>query len=621
MGQHYPYQLPYQSGTQMPAIPNQQASQGYGAFPSGGFPPPPPPMPGMAPMPGQMPPTDADSFMGAFPGPREMALGAAAGVATVSALNFMQKKQFTSKVSHLLDRIPLSKNMGKKFDQFMMAQGKKDSRIGRYIQEFFMTPTLTLPSGATAAEQKAAVETAVRQMEQRKLGKSLENFQKYFKPNKKTGVNEMGKAYQAMHSAKLEGNALHLVSLNPKQWPEGKTFAQLLPELKDQIAHLKGIQNPKKPEKRLIRIMENLFERVDGMNNHIKPSFESQAFSSAKMSAEGVGLFGRTFGTFMHTIQRIFSGSTVSGGPMENLGERVDGMLGIKVDAADVVPSFKNWASNLSHVGEQGFFNHMLEKSRSLAKILGAKITPHIGGVMIGVMIFGTSFKKAHDAKDGDKTRSFFHDLLGVGIANFIGWEFGKQFLGAMNFSEHVFGKSASNRLPGFLRKIPFIGTWTLGAFAVEILAMTVFGGVLFQPIGEKISHLLFGKPRDEKEKDSLKGTAQQVAAPGMNAALAARGGGLANNAIPHPGMAQPYPTLQPGVGAVNYKPQLAPGTNDRPASAFAQPTQFKQPVNQPVFSITPEQIRHNLAAEKQQGIEKNIESQYKGSHIKSPYP
>jgi hypothetical protein len=205
-----------------------------------------------------------------------------------------------------------------------------------------------------------------------------------------------------------------------------------------------------KAEKLAINELYRARRLVNSQMKHHLTHLEPHYKTLYDLGKKGTGPLGRAFTSTMNAITRIMGGDTM----LASIG------LGGKT-AGKLVPAFLN-----------------------------------------GWMVIGLSYKQARKAQDGEKTKTFFHNLLGFGIANFVGWELGRRWLRSMNFGNVVkfLGMKPGGSPLFFLRWIPKFGPWvtklTLGGLATELVAMFVIGG-LFQKAGEWISHKIFGTPSE----------------------------------------------------------------------------------------------------------------------------
>lgn len=594
-----------------------------------------------------------------LPGPKELGEGALVGGATMLAFEGLDKINTFDTLAKGLDKIPGCKLLGSKLDPKIT-----EAKPGSFWREFTMADAMLTPKDVAHLKDKPAEEIeaffdrtaqkAVDNMETRQLTGVMEKFRNRFASDKKIGLKA---AYQNMlddmakhggpqtqmnfidhqkplpenlrisgsqqhkdalkaFNAKMEGilteakqkakaegkgkiaiahnsdpyrtfyNFVHQKAENPteemkvlklqalEEWQNtvGKTAheAGALNELNRQFRYLDSKKHIgdglSKEEKRLHRELYHIKERISGIDKLYTPLYRSQAKQTAQLSAEGVGPVGRTVRSFANYMQRIFRGDTM-------------------------------WLGKKSEEAGKGILNQ-----------INHHLGPFVMPLFMGATIFGFSFQSAKNAQPGEKKQAFFHNLLGSQIFNFIGWEFGRKLLNSCEFGTKVFRGFAAKTLPGFLKKIPLLGSATLGGFGTEIVAMLVFGG-LFQKVGEKLSHMIFGKP-SQASIDGKPAPAPGQPAPGQqapaqnqyqnqsqnpNPALS----GMFNPALMNQGMQQAglpggRPAYNPAQGMYQSATGGAPGAGlgGNPAMARAP-----QAPAAPQFSLSPAQISQSQVA------------------------
>lgn len=560
---------------------------------------------------------NAGDAVSILPGPKELAIGAVGGVVTASALaasvgtdNFNGPlTKFAQKLDSWIGPNHLSRWMQK---QYKHAAGRGG------LREVTHHAAATMPKGGN---WQLEAQNAVKAMEQRHVKMVMENFPKRFNSkqddalrkayqqfiekdaekiaaaynahvdknfaNKIEGLTENTQAYKdtvAGHKARILDKKEQLFDFSKKdaKWlkqADNLTFDKSLNQVKAQVHYLEKVKEKLTPdEKKILERLRGFKERVGGLRNHYKPGYEAQARLTAKLAAEGTGPVGRTIAMGGQYLQRIFNGDTM-------------------------------------RMGGKGFFGSLL------------------GPAMAGGFIFGQSIQKASKAQKGEKTETFFHDLLGTGISNFVGWELGRKWLNSSGVMPKVLGRFATKRpfdnvigghLPivgerfGKLVGNPLVKTFgenwftkgvrgllgtglggltarlTLGGLATEIAAMLVFG-TIFQKVGEGISHLIFGRP----SKESLEGKAKQAQKQQEQYQKMAQQGGMPYN----PAMAAGQPAQRTSFNGQGMTPQPAqPGMN--PAYGYGQP-QARQPM--PQYSLSPEMISQSTAARKMQDVHNQI--------------
>jgi hypothetical protein len=137
---------------------------------------------------------------------------------------------------------------------------------------------------------------------------------------------------------------------------------------------------------------------------------------------------------------------------------------------------------------------------------------------MMGIMLFGSTLGEARQAEPGEKLKVFAEGFISRQLGFMFFWELGLRALNALQTFDHLLGKNSFKRLPGILRFIPILGSFTAAGFATEMVGQIGFAW-LGQSLFQKISWAIFGKPertiaRDKAEKDKDK-------APESSAALA----------------------------------------------------------------------------------------------------
>lgn len=589
---------------------------------------------------------DAGDALSIFPGPKEMAIGAVGGVLTASALSALmeQGKQgpFDGKIpkaARWIDELAGVKTVSNYFND----RYKKIEQP--YLKEALFTSIVKdVPKDAKQDVIDQAVKKAVQDMEKRHVGKVWEKFPNRFDDN-------LRKYYQDTFLPKIQ-HADHIASYNQridktfeakvKDLPKdsqaykealtGRDARKIAPDkvfnlankndtkilehcqnfdlsmnqAKAQLHYLEQLEkNGKKlapEEAKILQRLRGAKERISGLKGHYKPSYEAQAKLTANLVSRDVGPIGRTIALAGQYLQRIFNGDTMSMGG-----------------------SGKRW------------FNASM-----------------LGPVFAGALIWGQSINKASKAQDGEKVKTFFHDFFGTGIANFIGWELGRKWLNSTGLTHKVLGRFNTKRpfdnvigrnMPIFGERFGklvgdpivktfganwftkgvrgFLGTGlggmmarlSLGGLATELVAMFVFGSA-FQWVGEKFSHLIFGKP----SQDSIDGKGKKPQVPGQGQApgmaqgmqqpmgfnpqtLQQQAGGFPN---------QPYnPAITTGLG----QPIARSGMNSLPQPAGQIPVVF--PANQR-FSLSPTQVSQNQAAGHEQLIQQQIVNQQKSDQQKT---
>lgn len=567
-------------------------------------------------------PNGGDILGSILPGPREAALGAGAGIVTALGLSALMGEKLDGPIPGVAKWIDGRAGVNQVSQWLERHQASLTKRFP-FLGEGFLSNTLCLDDkGQPILDAKGKPvhdwTHAVAKMEEKHIGKVLEKFpnrlsepqQKAYEALLSKHQTAIGAKYAALTEEyfkeqlqKLEsefsGDALttYKAKLNKEreaalQWAQ-KTPAFTRKQADWLAAHtqqgrFQNVMNATqaklevleelgskatKEQQQLYQTLRGLKERISGLNSFYKPSYEAQAKLAANLARDGVGPIGRTIALGGQYLQRIFNGETLSMG------------------------------SKKAHRGFMGFMNMSL-----------------LGPLAAGALIFGMSFKKANHAKEGEKTKTFFHDFFGSGIANFIGWELGKKWLNSTGLFHKVLGRFATKRpfdATRIGRWMPFFGEnfgkmvqkacgggnmaakvmgtvfgkglggffsrMTLGGLATELTAMFVFGSGI-QWVGEKIAHVIFGKP----SKESIEGPS-------------------ARNTTPQGPQAQMAANLMPGSPMAPGMPLAGNPATGSAMPGMAQPSIQAQQRAMPKFSISPEQISQNGRAQEVQGLQSQI--------------
>lgn len=179
--------------------------------------------------------------------------------------------------------------------------------------------------------------------------------------------------------------------------------------------------------------------------------------------------------------------------------------------------------------GGNNLLSKMLGKVSTLFSKGGIRLT--FPTALIGLFTFGMPLMSAAKAENGDKTKTFFHHFFGLGLANLIGFDLLSRFL-TKDFVTKLPAKLATV-LPksigrffnlgffskiGFLERVPMLGKLLVGLSPATLIASIAIMFVFSDPIqklGEKVAHMIFGKPKSvQKEEDEAK--AKEAAAKGQ---------------------------------------------------------------------------------------------------------
>ncbi|WP_373531657.1 hypothetical protein [Vampirovibrio sp.] len=558
-----------------------------------------------------------------FPGPKEMGIGMVAGLGTAYGFSALMGQQYNGPipaVAKWLDNVPGVR----KLTDWAGARYQKLGGKHPWLKEGLLTTASSVPVNLSKDPAKLQwqkyAQNSVSDMEKRHIEAMMEKFPNRFNDNLKKAYEQQYlqakkldiiKAYnqhvdknfkQRIKDLPANSDAYQEIlrgkekrrlkadtpffnfAQKDAQWlknPHNLNFETTLNQARAQLHYLENATHPLSPdEKQILQKLRGLKERIRGLKGHYKPAYEAQAKLTAKLAEGNVGPLGRMMALSGQYIQRIFNGDTLS-------------------------------------LGSKSIFNASL-----------------LGPLMAGGFLFGMSLQKAKNAKEGEKTRTFFHDFFGTGIANFVGWELGRKWLNSSTAFHKLLGKfgtmrpfdnAVGSRIPIFGERFGkgvqkllggegsrfakgmgtvfgkgiggFFARLTMGGLATELIAMFAIGSA-FQFGGEKIAHLIFGKP----SKDSLDGKGKQpaqapqgiITPPGMQPA-----GGMAPNPMSKASVNSPQNPLQPP----GFVPQAPAGI---------------QPKAMPSFSLSPSQIIDNPASKQMKSMESSIISNYDGQQKKS---
>lgn len=373
-----------------------------------------------------------------------------------------------------------------------------------------------------------------------------------------------GKAHESARKKLTEALMERLSSVKRFSAEELKAFSQ--EALKDTIG---GVDYQLRPTEELSRLAQRLSDKV--------PEAMGKAYRSAasNLAAEekALGPVGRwAMGVGAH-VGRIFQGQIAGGAS----------------------------SSFLSKIGSFG------------------------PALITGTAIFGFGVAEALQATGGawEKTKVFVRQSLGGGLANFLGWEMGRQFLMRTGIVNKVL-RGMANEL---MFKVPVLGipvTWA--GFATEAIALFVFGNQA-QSLAEGAFDFVFGKPRKIIEEErKAKGWHPATPLPATS--------GLGQDRVDFsslPTLAPPgakLPSVSPAEGVA--KSRLAqlkeklPGHHEAALPAAGglsgQPRSLDAAQAAPVSELRPEDILPNLPAlqEKRLNTRMHEEDDSQGG-IKSP--
>ncbi|MBY0403293.1 MAG: hypothetical protein K2X66_05295 [Cyanobacteria bacterium] len=217
------------------------------------------------------------------------------------------------------------------------------------------------------------------------------------------------------------------------------------------------------------KIINELVKASQGLESSFFSLYREQHKLFKALGPE-VGPIGRMYANSMYYLRQIMGGHTMH--------------MGASATAEVAATESKGL---LSRIG--GFF--------------GKNVFPHFGSFLTGGIIFGMALGEAKEAEKGDKTKAFFHNLLGVGLGQFIGWSVGKRLMRPLlNHIAPAFFKKAAlgrlaNILPSFLR-------FTRGGLVAELAAMFIIS-IPFQRAGEWIATKVFGKTKKVQREENAK--------------------------------------------------------------------------------------------------------------------
>lgn len=556
-----------------------------------------------------------------FPGPKEMAIGAVAGVTSAYGLSALMGQNFDGalpETAKWIDNVPWVRKFSDWAEKHYQTLGQKHP----WIAEGLLTKASSVPLNEKNWQKYA--QDAVSEMEERHIKTLMDKFPNRFDDKLRNAYHG---AYLTNHKDKIidaynehvrknfedkikgltpgtedyekvvKGRDAKLLNKTDEffnfaqkdaKWLKGANFETTLNQAKAQVHYLENVKGKLTPdEAKILQRLKGVKERIVGLNRHYKPVYEGQARLTAKMAAEGVGPVGRFMGLTGQYLQRIFNGETLS-------------------------------------MGSKSFLSMSL-----------------MGPMLAGGFIFGMSAQKAKNAKEGEKTKTFFHDFFGTGIANFVGWELGKKWLNSTGIVHKVLGKfstkrpfdnavgryipifgegagkatqsglqkiGANGKFANFMGKVAGkgIGGWfarlTLGTLATELIAMFAIGSA-FQFVGEKVAHLIFGKPSQESIDGKGKQKSQQQ--PGNPQMMPQAGQSGYPAQMGNPAIAAAQPMRQATFNGQNMA---------MPGQSLAQQTMPQpgaQPKAMPAFSLSPAQISQSTASKGMQSLESQIMTDY----------
>ena len=428
-----------------------------------------------------------------LPKPQHMLLGAPIGVAIAAGLEWLCGEKRLLKIAETVDNIPLLSFVSRQIDEHIInkmanAQNEHMRLLMNSLDEtaaerLIVQDTTGLLKGIGASddlikdalEQKTVegAKDALKAVREGVLKDEASILQHHF--------GSLGRGYTddvaaQLANAKTLKEAEKIIQNNGivrKLW----NWVTRKPNInlnEAQRGALKDVLKQARQNKVLLSRVINVEKRLESLAEQVVKPYGSQKMLTQTLKKEGVGPVGRGIAGFFSNLRSIFTGSTLRVG--KELAE----------DASE--------------------------------RTLMNKIQWGLGPALMGAVTVGQSFTAASKAEKGDKVSTFFHDFLGFGLGNFLGWEIGKRVLNkvagaGLKALEKVGMQRVKRVLTHEVVKL-FGFRITLLGFAIEMIAMFGFGGV-FQAIGEKISDTIFGRPKSI-EGDEFK-TREQLAETGLN--------------------------------------------------------------------------------------------------------
>lgn len=267
---------------------------------------------------------------------------------------------------------------------------------------------------------------------------------------------------------------------------------------------------------------------------------------------------------------------------------------------------FANSANYLKRIMGGHTMNMGAKKTgEAAAKEGGSLFGKLFGPFLAGGIIFGMALGEAKKADEGDKVKSFFHNLFGTGLGQFIGWEVGKRFMRPLmnTIAPSFSGKLLLGRLARF---VPLLGRVTWGGFIAEMTAMFILS-IPFQKAGEWLANTIFGKPKHIHREDLKKQGIVQAKALPVSVDPSQRT--LNRGQTTFQGFAQQRQSLanQPSSN----QPGRQEGSHPLPPKAKAHPKPVAEEMEapeEPPFSLSLEEISRNKAGEEAESIGAQVE-------------
>lgn len=373
-----------------------------------------------------------------LPDPASLATGMAIGVPTALGLTAVAQPERIGKAAGFLNGLPFMDKVNKFFDELINTKLLKNTEFGK----------------KHATRIKAALTTlAPKDLEKLMLDDIIEATEKKYKRifDKNPLLRSQLKRETTLKglSAKLNdaGFIDDLVKANKglgKEAYHSGGLRKLFGKGANEKKLFGGVRNFAKGQ-------QHVLERYGKRFGVINPEFAAKGAAGI----EGLSL-GRSFKSMFSHLEGIFSGDALK---ESGFGRK---LLGV--------------GDEVAKAGGSGGLKAMLPKL--------------LGPAMMGAFVFGFPMMQAKKAEEGQKTKTFFHGLLGEQLGLFMGWEVAR---GVLRGSGLV-GKALKG-----LGMTRFLVKGSVAGFAVEMAAMFVLSKP-FQKVGEKISHMIFGKPKAHDE-------------------------------------------------------------------------------------------------------------------------
>ncbi|MEM0952172.1 MAG: hypothetical protein AAGI66_08540 [Cyanobacteria bacterium P01_H01_bin.74] len=424
-----------------------------------------------------------ESLSDILPTPKDLLYSVPVTMVALPLIDFFVSK--LTGVASFVDRLPGIQQLGRAFDQTLKNPDHWVHKLpltkNLMLSEALLPPHSQVPDPndlAFKAEVETAVGKTIASMEKQQLGYTLKNQFAPFFNGKSMGASARKAAYDNLYHGANAGINL----MDPNSYT-GKTLEAVHDDLGQKIKIIKEKASQEKPtgwlssalsdsEKALLTRLKATKARLSNLM-HYKTIVREQATNTARQSALGIGPVGRAINNLGFLTQQLIGGD-INGFWQANLPG------GIKPDRKTEISVFKTLSSG---------------GPAALVKKLPALIGKYSIPLIAGVVTFASSLHSADKAKPGEKKAAFFEDLLGGQIAAVIGWSFGKRVLNAVGFTR-IFGRMANRII------IPGLNA-TVGGVATELMALFYIGGK-FQAVGEKVSHLLFGKPTSKEDAQTV---------------------------------------------------------------------------------------------------------------------